>query len=201
MDSKVLLLLSAALMTASCKFVPSVDQVALQPGQSTTIQIVEYDWYAGRVVPTGGAQVVSSDPGIFTVEQASFRAEDVTLHAVRPGVAYIQSVYPVEQLVTVVVGACPPVGPQPQTTQIKALPGVPVTLEVFTYNPATAVQWSEAKGGAWTPIPGATSNTYVFTPPAIGTYRFRVQYPGNCEDVSTFITVVVAPSHPRIATH
>ena len=159
------------------------------------------EWFAGQVVPMGGVSVVSSDPTIFTVEQdPTLSSRDVTIHALRPGFAYIQSVYLAQRLVTVQVASCLPLSTKPQITEVHATVGIPIELRVFTDNPYTVPVWNAEVGGSWQTIPFATGNVYAFMPPRSGTFRFLVRYPGYCADDDTLISVI-ATTRTRTARH
>jgi hypothetical protein len=201
MRPKYTFLLPAILLLAACSYVPSTTSVTMQAGQSTTITITNFEYYFGQVVPRGGVTVASSDPTIFTVEQdPTLQSADVTIHALRPGLAYIQVPDLSLRLVTVEISSCLPVSTKPQITEVQALVGVPIALQVFTDSPYTIPTWSQEVNGGWQTIPFASGNLYAFTPPRSGTYRFLVRYQGYCDDADTLITVV-ASTRMRASRH
>src|SRR5260221_12276133 len=70
MKSKyVFLFLLATLFIASCSIVPSVTEVTMLAGETTTITITELRWFSGSMIPIGGGGGVSTDPGIPPIEQ------------------------------------------------------------------------------------------------------------------------------------
>src|SRR5258707_8809288 len=190
MRAKYALLLPTILLLASCGYVvPSVKDVTIQAGQSTTITITEYQWLGGGFAPFGGGSVSSSDPNVLQLDQSPDLADTrVTLHALQPGTAYIQSTSFPQPFVTVHVEPCVPVSTRPQITEAQALVGPAIELRVFTDSPSIVPIWSEDRGGNWVPIPFATGNVYIFSPRASGTYRFLVRYAGDCGGETTLIT-------------
>jgi hypothetical protein len=193
-------LLPAILLMAACTYVvPSTRLVTLQAGESETITIMVVTEIGGQVSPGNSVDVVSSDPTIFTVEQDP--DTHVTIHALRPGSAYILLAKNLsERLVTVQISSCSPVSTKPQITEVQALVGIPIGLHVLTDNPNTAAIWNQEVNGGWQVIPFASGNLYAFTPPRSGTFRFLVRYPGYCDDDDTLITVI-ASTRGRATRH
>ena len=172
---------------------PSLTAVSMLPGESTNITITRFGYLGEMIVPQGGVNVVSSDPSVLRLEQdPSLHSASVTLHALQPGMATIQTADTHQLLVTVDIASCTPVSVRPQVTQVAALVGSPVELHVFTDDPRIVATWYEEKQGGWSPIPFGTGTTYIFRPSTSGTFRFLVRYSDHCDDVSTLITVVVS---------
>ena len=190
----VFLFLLATLLIASCGIVPSVTEVTMLAGETTTITITELRWFSGSMIPIGGVSVVSTDPGILRIEQdPSLSSASVTLHALQPGTAYIQATNLSQRLVTVHIAACEPVSVRPQVTQVQALVGSPVQLRVITDGPYPIdIIWYEERRGSWSQIPFATGNVYPFTPKTSGTFRFEAVYSDRCGEASAIITVVAS---------
>src|SRR5258708_36317006 len=178
--------------------VPSVTEVTMLAGETTTITIKELRWLSGSMIPFGGVSVVSTDPGILRIEQdPSLSSASVTLHALQPGTAYIQVTNLSQRLVTVHIAACEPVSVRPQVTQVQALVGSPVQLRVITDGPYPIdIIWYEERRGSWSQIPFATGNVYPFTPKTSGTFRFEAVYSDRCGEASAIITALAATRRP-----
>src|SRR5258708_33083462 len=116
--------------------VPSVTEVTMLAGETTTITITELRWFSGSMIPIGGVSVVSTDPGILRIAQdPSLSSASVTLHALQPGTAYIQATNLSQRLGTVHIAASEPVSVRPQVTQAQALVGSPGQLSVTPTGP------------------------------------------------------------------
>src|SRR5258708_15849412 len=174
--------------------VPSVTEVTMLAGETTTITIKELRWLSGSMIPFGGVSVVWTDRGILRIEQdPSLSSASVTLHALQPGTAYIQATTLSQRLVTVHIAACEPVSVRPQVTQAQALVGSTVQLRVITDGPYPIdTIWCEERRGSWSQIPFAAGNVYPFAPNVSGTFRFLVRYSDRCGDASTIIIVVAS---------
>ena len=199
MSAKLVLPLLAVLLTAACAtYEPSVRQVTMLAGDTTTMTVTEYhnDPEFGNWVT--GTTVISSDPSILQVVQ-ELPSTTVTLIALGPGEAFLM-VNGGQVLVTVDIGACNPVSLRVQVTPVEAQVGYPVELRVITNDPQVVPAWYEERNGAWSPYPTATGDVYVFNPKASGTFRFLVAYGDTCNDVSTTITVI-ASTRARAVRH
>ena len=194
MRAKILLLLPAALLLASCSYSPSVTEVTLPVGSSTIITVTEYHWFSGSLIPVGGVSVFSSAASIFTLDQdPTLRSTSVTIHALRTGTGYIRATSSGASLVTVnVTDACTPVSIEAPLAQVQALLGTPVALEVIPHGfHPIGTTWYQEAGSGWSVIPSAVGNIYAFLPQASGTFRFMARYSDTCGDASVTITVIV----------
>jgi hypothetical protein len=195
----LLLLLPAALLLASCSYSPSVTEVTLPVGSSTTITITEYHWFSGSLIAVGGVSVFSSAASIFTLDQdPTLRSTSVTIHGLRPGTGSIKATSSGASLVTVnVTDACTPVSVEAAIPQVQALLGIPVALEVIPHGfHPIGTTWYQETGSGWSAIPSATGNIYGFLPQASGTFRFMARYSDTCGEASAIITVVVGNTPP-----
>lgn len=194
MGQRCLIPLLAALLLASCThYVPSVTEVTMLAGETTTITITQYHYDPSFGSSTSGVHVESSDPSILLVEQdPRLSSPNVTLHALQPGTAYVL-LPDASKIVTVHIGRCAPVGILPRVAIVQTLVGSPVELRIITVGSyPNATTWYEDVGGSWLQIPFATDNVYGFTPRVSGTFHFQARYSDRCGEVSTVITVVAS---------
>lgn len=192
-------LLPLLLLLAACAYDVPRKEVTLGVGQTETVNIQALRWFAGSMVPIG-AKYVSSNPGIFSLQQAG-SGPSMVVQGVRPGVAYIMPAETSTQLVTVTVLPCLPVTLEPAMAQVLATVGQRVDLKVTPGGVrATSTVWFEPDGNGWRQIPFAQGNSYSFTPTKSGTYRFRVEYNDLCGVASTEIAVI-ASTRPRAVRH
>ena len=200
MRVKIGLSFLAVLLTAACtRYEPSIRQVTMLAGETTTISVTAYHYDPGIGSSATGTRVVSSDPSLLQVEQA-LPSTSVTLVALQPGEVHLEVADTGEYLTTVEIGSCVPVSLRPQMTQVEARVGYPVELRVLTDDPLVVASWYEERNGAWSLIPFGTGNAYVFRPQVSGTFRFLARYSNHCDDVSTTVTVVVS-TRARAARH
>lgn len=186
-------------LLAACGYDIPRKEVTLGVGLTDTVNIQALHWFAGSTVPVE-AKYVSSDPSIFSLQQAG-RGPSMVVQGLRPGVAYIMPGDLSTQLVTVTVLPCLPVTLEPAMAQVLATVGQRVDLNVTPGGVrATSTVWFEPDGNGWRQIPFALGNSYSFTPTKSGTYRFRIEYNDLCGIASTEIAVI-ASTRPRAARH
>lgn len=186
-------------LLAACGYDVPRREVTLGVGLTDTVNIQALRWFAGSMVPIG-AKYVSSDPSIFSLQQAG-NGPSMIIQGDRPGVAYIMPADTATQLVTVTVLPCLPVTLEPAMAQVLATVGQQVDLKVTPGGVrATGTVWLELAGNGWRQIPFAMGNSYSFTPTKSGTYRFRAEYTDLCGVASTEIAVIVS-TRPRAVRH
>jgi hypothetical protein len=182
-------LLPLVLLTVSCGYHATPNQITVATGEIATVQILSYDYYSGeRPVPC-----VSSDPSVMTVSQSGNEG-NVVIHALHPGVAMIQPVAnPAVNLVTVTVFECPRPLIQPSASFVESRVGQPLLLSVTTSGTqdVNTAWYLENAAGSWIPV-NPDGKSYMFTPTMSGTYHFRIEYTDRCGLASTDITVVVS---------
>ncbi len=192
---RVVLSLVALLLLASCVYSAFPKQITLASGETgtATLMVAEFD---GQKPARG----FLSDPSIMTLSQAP-NDPTITIHALHPGVAYIQPVDSTLALVTVTVFECPTITIQPSASFVETRVGQPVSLSVTTagLQEIKTVWLLENPPGSWMTV-NADGKSFRFTPAASGTYHFRVEYNDHCGIVSTNITVV-ASTRTRAVRH
>jgi hypothetical protein len=170
-----------------------VNEVTMGSGQSTTVVVETIHYFITTPEEFPPPPLISSNPAVFTLMQSP-DSTNVILQAHRAGTAYLTPAdRPDIVLVTVQVFECAPVSIQPLATDMAALVGAPVLLQVVTAGiEPLGTDWYQETVSGWSPSALGHGPYFGFTPHVSGTFRFQAHYRDLCGDASTIITVVAS---------